>query len=128
MSKYITIATFHDSYEFNIIKSKLSANGIESIGYDENVNSLQYSIAVGGIKLKVLESDVSKALDILKESSYNSQLEANVSEYPLVHQLNKTAEKLPLINSFSYPLRGFVLAGFIISVIVIVTFLLLILL
>jgi len=109
MGDLITIATFHNEHEFHIIKSKLQARGIECVAKDENVSRLQYSVAVGGIKLMVHEQNIGRALEILKESSYENQLENSSTQQGIVHQLNKIGEKLPLIKFLPYPMRGLLL-------------------
>ncbi|WP_198157370.1 putative signal transducing protein [Candidatus Nucleicultrix amoebiphila] len=61
----ITIATFEYLGEAQLWKERLEAEGIPSFIFDEQMNSL-YSIAIGGIKLKVLEEQAQEALKVLK--------------------------------------------------------------
>ena len=69
--QFITIATYNDSYEANLMRSKLLSMNVECILADENVVNVQpfYSNAVGGIKLKVREQDEAMALEILEEKN-----------------------------------------------------------
>lgn len=61
----ITIATFEYLGEAQLWKERLEAEGIPSFIFDEQMNSI-YSIAIGGIKLKVLEEQAQEALKVLQ--------------------------------------------------------------
>ena len=67
--KMITIKTFIDPIEANIIKGRLESEGIPTLLLDENtVNTYWlYAQAIGGIRLQVKEEDVVHALSILEE-------------------------------------------------------------
>jgi hypothetical protein len=67
--KMITIKTFINPVEANIIKGRLESEGIPTLLLDENtVNTYWlYAQAIGGIRLQVKEEDVTHALSILKE-------------------------------------------------------------
>ncbi|MCC9138190.1 DUF2007 domain-containing protein [Pontibacter silvestris] len=72
--RLITIATFNELTEAHIIKGRLEAEGILCFLGDEHIVGVQpfYSVAVGGVKLKVPEQDVEEARAILthiKESN-----------------------------------------------------------
>ncbi len=64
----ITIMTFDNSIDTHLLKSKLESEGITCYIFDENMVSLYplYNITVGGIKLKINESDYDKANEILE--------------------------------------------------------------
>ena len=71
---FITIATFQYSSEAQIIKGRLLAEGIEAFLADAITIDTDplVSNAIGGVKLKVPTTDVSKAQEILKSiSSYS---------------------------------------------------------
>lgn len=65
----ITIKTFDNSIDLHIVKARLESEGVTCFIFDENIVSLNplYNITVGGIKLKVREEDVSKAIAVLRE-------------------------------------------------------------
>jgi DNA-directed RNA polymerase subunit RPC12/RpoP len=67
----VTIATYWEPIEANLMRSKLLSEGIECILLDENLISVQpfYSNAIGGIKLQVLENDSVRAKEILAEAN-----------------------------------------------------------
>ena len=69
--KMITIKTFINPVEANIIKGRLESEGIPTLLLDENtVNTYWlYAQAIGGIRLQVKEEDVEHALSILKEDN-----------------------------------------------------------
>lgn len=52
----ITLKTFDNSIEAHLMKSKLKSENIVCFLFDENIVGLNpvYNIAVGGIKLKVI--------------------------------------------------------------------------
>jgi len=68
--KLVTIQTFDKSVYAHIIKAKLESEGIECFLIDENIVTMNWflSNAVGGIKLQVKNSDVEKALEIIKNN------------------------------------------------------------
>ncbi len=72
----ITLRTFQYPLEITLLKSMLEDSGIPVFVKDEFtilMNPL-YSNAIGGIKLQVLEEDIEKATEVLKdyESENNS--------------------------------------------------------
>jgi len=82
--KLITIAQYRDLPQAGLDKSRLEAHGLACFLDNEftiGVNWL-YSTALGGVKLKVLEVDVSQAKQILQES-YNGTTEAGLVEEDL---------------------------------------------
>ncbi|WP_432672648.1 DUF2007 domain-containing protein [Flavobacterium sp. SM2513] len=67
--KLITVQVFDNPIDMHVLKSKLESEGIHCYIFDEHtvaINPLM-SQGVGGIKLKVDESDSDKALLILQE-------------------------------------------------------------
>ncbi|WP_439880044.1 putative signal transducing protein [Pontibacter sp. MBLB2868] len=74
--RLITIAAFNDATEAHIMKGRLEAEGILCFLGDENIVSAQpfYSVAVGGVKLKVTENDVMEAKAILSRIEEGSSL------------------------------------------------------
>ncbi|MEH0153215.1 DUF2007 domain-containing protein [Limibacter armeniacum] len=68
--KLVTLKTFNTPIEANILKSKLEEEGIHCFIHDENLGSIgSFGMATGGIKIKVSEADLAKALEILNEIS-----------------------------------------------------------
>jgi Putative prokaryotic signal transducing protein len=65
----VTIARFRDLIEAQLAKGKLEAAGIDAFLGNENIVSLDwfYSNAVGGLRLQVLEEDVTDAQASLDE-------------------------------------------------------------
>jgi hypothetical protein len=68
MSKLVTIASFDNPIDAHIIKTKLESYDIECSLFDENIVWMKwyYSNAVGDIKLRINEDDVSDAIYILE--------------------------------------------------------------
>jgi len=73
MDEFVTLKTFTYSHELTVIRGKLESEGIESVAQDELTAQVDpfYSNAIGGIKLKVRESDLVRAIQILEEAGYN---------------------------------------------------------
>jgi predicted RNA-binding Zn-ribbon protein involved in translation (DUF1610 family) len=71
VNNLVTIALFSDPIEANLQRSLLEAKGITCFLADENLISIipLYSLAVGSIKLKVPESEVKEAMEVLKKDS-----------------------------------------------------------
>lgn len=62
----ITFKTFDQSIDAHLLKSKLESEGIVCYLFDEHTVSVNplYNITVGGIKLKINESDLEQAQSI----------------------------------------------------------------
>jgi hypothetical protein len=75
MSQLITIATFDTMPDAHIALGRLRAEGIDGVLADEHLVQTDwlYSIAVGGIKLRVPEEQVERALEILG-ADYSQEL------------------------------------------------------
>ncbi len=69
--RLVTIATFSFPQEAYIFKTKLESQGIQSYIEDEYVVTMMwlYSLAVGGVKLKVRESDEALAIEIISQET-----------------------------------------------------------
>lgn len=65
----VIVATFDSAWQANLLRGKLEDEGIPAYIFDENTVTLNplYSIAVGGIKVKVREPDYEAALAVYKE-------------------------------------------------------------
>lgn len=67
--KQILIKTFDDAISAHILRNKLEGEGIDCVIQDEHIVTLNplFNFAVGGVKLKVYEDDVPRALEIIQE-------------------------------------------------------------
>lgn len=65
----ITVKTFDNAFGAHILQARLEDEGIVAHIHDENIMSIDplLNIAVGGVKIKVDEPDVEKALAIIAE-------------------------------------------------------------
>lgn len=79
----IVIQQYDSPVEANIMRTKLEANDIPCFLSDENIVGLNplYSVAVGGAKLHVFEKDKERALQILKETCNEEELEQEEPEH-----------------------------------------------
>ncbi len=70
MSELVTIRTFSQSIDFELVKSYLESYGIECFGRDEVNNRAYLANVNGGIKLEVREEQAEEAVKILIEAGY----------------------------------------------------------
>jgi hypothetical protein len=88
MNKLVTLSTYRDLIEAEIVKGRLESEGIQCALVDDimvSVNPL-YSNAIGGVKLKVFEEDYDKALEIIageKDTSDADDILSEPDEIPL---------------------------------------------
>ena len=70
--KLITVLTANYAHELAVIRSILEAEDIFYFVKDEFTMQVapHYSYAIGGVKLQVLEKDLSQVLEILNETGY----------------------------------------------------------
>lgn len=75
----VILAAFDSAWQANLLKGKLEGEGIPAYIFDENTVTLNplYSIAVGGIKVKVREPDYEAALAIYQEVNSTPHTNAN---------------------------------------------------
>ncbi len=67
-TKLVTVDNFRDVENAHIAKAKLESEGIFCVLHDEkNIGYTEYSVAYGGVKLKVREEDKEKAKLILNK-------------------------------------------------------------
>ncbi|MCC9167662.1 putative signal transducing protein [Pontibacter harenae] len=101
--KLVTIATYNDPTEAHILKGRLEAEGIVCFLGDEHIVGAHpfYAVAVGGVKLKVLENDAEEARTILEQiqSGNNEYLLDNNIELAPVMQAHPAEEVCPNCGS-----------------------------
>jgi hypothetical protein len=105
LSNFVTIMTFNHPTELLVLRSRLEADGIECSVLDELTAQLNpfYSNAIGGVKLQVKESDLSKAITILKESGYIKEEELQISKR--FTKFDNATSRLPILNNLRLELR-----------------------
>ena len=73
MDKLVTVRTFSQSIDFEMVKSYLESCGIECFGKDEVNNRAYLANVNGGIKLEVREDQAEEAVNLLLEAGYLKQ-------------------------------------------------------
>lgn len=65
--KLVTLTSFDNAVDAHLLRSKLDSEGIPAFVFDENVVSLvpMTYISIGGIKVKVRETDLAAAQEIM---------------------------------------------------------------
>ena len=83
MDEFVTIATYDQTIDAHIALGRLSAEGIEAQLFDDNMVQMDwlYSIAVGGIKLRVARIDAKAAREVL-ETDYSTVLDESDQDDP----------------------------------------------
>lgn len=70
MSKLVTVRTFSQSIDFEMVKSYLESFGIECFGKNEIINRAYINLVDGGIQLQVREEQAEEAIKVLFEGGY----------------------------------------------------------
>lgn len=67
--RLVTFKTFDNPIDAHLLKTKLESENVMCYLFDENIVGLNplYNLTVGGIKLKVNESDLDKASKLVQE-------------------------------------------------------------
>ena len=74
MDKLVTVGTYTDYFSANTMLQVLQESGIQARLLNENSGTMLPSMAVGGIKLQVLQSDEAQARELI------TSLEAEADE------------------------------------------------
>jgi hypothetical protein len=79
--KFVTVASFPDPFDANVMKFRLENEGIECFLLEEHLASIRPHLATlsaNGVRLQVAEKDVEAAVKVLKEADYyNNDYPAN---------------------------------------------------
>ena len=70
MNELVTIRTFSQSIDFEMVKSYLESCGIECFGKNEIINRAYIDLVDGGIQLQVRTEQVEEAVKLLLEKGY----------------------------------------------------------
>jgi hypothetical protein len=97
--------TFNHPIELAVLRSRLEADGIECNLLDEYTTEANpfYANAIGGVKLQVLENDVQRAVEVLKEEGYLKDEHLNHPD--ILEKLDKTTSRLPILKNLRVELR-----------------------
>ena len=81
---FVTLRSYRDLIDAELAKSQLESAGIPALILDQHLASIQwlYSNAIGGVKLKVDESDLDAALDVLQDERTADLAEIPESQSP----------------------------------------------
>ena len=124
LDNFVTIKTFTYASEAFVLRGRLESEGIECFVQDEltaQVNPF-YSNAIGGIKLQVRESDLQKAIEILKEEGYINDQPPPLS--PLYQKLESATSGVPLIKNLPLDARLYIVVILIIASAILLLYLL----
>ncbi len=95
MENWKTVITFTQPHEAHFAKGLLESKGIETIMRDEltaQVNNF-YSNAIGGVKLDVIECDLSNATTILREGGYIKEVVEMKRKHIEIIELDNNTDK-----------------------------------
>jgi len=89
------LMTFTYSHEAYLVKGYLESNGIEAIINDELTAQVasMYSNAIGGVKLRVSESDYDQGIQLLKDGGYLTEENSKSENKVEIVELNKATNK-----------------------------------
>ncbi|GJM33735.1 MAG: hypothetical protein DHS20C18_27360 [Saprospiraceae bacterium] len=111
MKDYITIATFHNSYQLDLVKSQLQAEDIPFFVRDERILQVDpmESFAYGGAKLQVPPSHLETVRKMLEEAGILSAEHDRIKTLGILQPIDRLAAQMPLIRVFSAETRVFLL-------------------
>lgn len=113
MNRFVTVLTFENAINAQIAKLSLEAEGITCFLKDEiSVQVIQYSEALGGVKLQVHESDLEKAIKILERDGYSLERESE-DKWAKIDKLTKG---IPFLNTISVQPRAFILFAMFVTI------------
>ena len=114
MDNLVTIRTFTFPIDLAIIRGKLESEDIRCFVQDELMSQANvfYSRAIGGARLQVRESDLQRAIEILKEGGYLT--DQDIQPSPLFVKLDKATSNIPLIKNLPVEIRFAILGTVII--------------
>lgn len=86
---FVTVATFANAFNANVVKGRLDSEGIPCFIKDEHTVAMNpfYSGALGGIKLQVREEDEADARRLLAELGYVQRFTPPPPEEKRTHPL-----------------------------------------
>ncbi|OJU36804.1 MAG: hypothetical protein BGN96_04325 [Bacteroidales bacterium 45-6] len=109
MDNIVEIARFQNPAEAQILLSLLRAEGIECNLRNEFTSQIMGGyVDVGGAIVEVLEADVPRALDILKEGGYEIY-NSNTENARPINWLTSFTNKIPIVKNLSQEVRIIVL-------------------
>lgn len=73
MKKFITLHTFYNPVEAEIVRARLESEGIRAFLLDQNMSYTQIPVTLGGIRLQVDRDEVLHAKQILEKSLQNPE-------------------------------------------------------
>jgi hypothetical protein len=80
----VTLRSYRDTIDAELAKARLESAGISAVIVDQHLASIQwlYSRAIGGVKVKVDESDLQGARQALREDRSADLLDIPESQFP----------------------------------------------
>lgn len=92
MDNWQTVITFTQPHEAHMAKGVLESQGIETLIQDEFTAQVHnfYSNAIGGVKLKIKESNFENGVSVLKDGGYILEDNEELRETELVEKTAKT--------------------------------------
>jgi hypothetical protein len=107
MDRFVTVLILNNPIDLIVLRTRLEDEGIDYLVPDElttQVNPL-YSVAVGGVRLQVRESQVSEVQELLKELGY---WEEQKSERTFLDKFDSASSHVPFLNTIQ-PLFRFLI-------------------
>ncbi|MDR1738880.1 MAG: DUF2007 domain-containing protein [Candidatus Symbiothrix sp.] len=95
---WITVLTFTYPADMAIVRGRLESESIECFAADELTAQVHpfASAAIGGVKLQVRESDLPRAVEILKSTGYLTDEDLQIPED--LTAIQKVLSRIPIIN------------------------------
>jgi hypothetical protein len=107
MDRFVTVLILNNPIDLIVLRTRLEDEAIDYLVPDElttQVNPL-YSVAIGGVRLQVRESQVSEVQELLKELGY---WEEQKSERTFLDKFDSATSQVPFLNTIQ-PLFRFLI-------------------
>ncbi|HEY9532988.1 MAG TPA: DUF2007 domain-containing protein [Mucilaginibacter sp.] len=111
--KIVTLSSYYDIMEAEIVRARLEANGISCFIADDNVMAGNpiYNQAMGGVKIKVFEHDLETCQEILSEEPILAEDEALIT-CPACNSTNVFYGPAPFKRNWFYLIISFLIGGY----------------
>lgn len=107
MDKIVEIARFQQLDKAQILVALLKSEGIDCYIRNEIITQVLSHIDVGGARVEILEQDVPRALEIMKDSGYEIPDESEGAEQ--IQTITGWTRHIPFLRKYSFGTQIFIL-------------------
>lgn len=110
--KIVTLNSYYDLMEAEIVRARLEANGVQCFIADDNVLNSNpiYNLAMGGVRINVFEHDLETCREILNEEPILNEDEALIA-CPVCASTNVFYGPAPIKRNWFYVMVSLLVGG-----------------